>query len=186
MTNRSPLYLMFRMFCTILVCIYILSFTATLIFGIPLMEFSVALGVAFLLTLWFSLWGSIGVPLLTDYQLRDDPAYQAWRRHGGRPYWDGLQWPINTATESEIYTGLKEPNYTDFVPPPDWRYQCPNCGARVEHQIDVCWNCNYGADGDETAYWERWGDPANWAERWGEPPQADPRPGIPFPEIPPE
>ena len=39
-----------------------------------------------------------------------------------------------------------EPVYTAFVPPPDWRLQCPVCGARVQHPVDVCWNCNFGAD----------------------------------------
>lgn len=37
---------------------------------------------------------------------------------------------------------------TSFVPPPNWRYQCPRCFARVQHAIDICWNCNYGADSD--------------------------------------
>jgi len=47
----------------------------------------------------------------------------------------------------EYRTVLTEPLYDAFVPPANWRYQCPRCGARVEHKIDVCWNCKYGADG---------------------------------------
>ena len=43
-------------------------------------------------------------------------------------------------------TKLPEPRYTTFVPPQDWTYQCPKCGARVQHAIDVCWNCNYGGE----------------------------------------
>ena len=77
---------------------------------------------------------------------------------GGRPYWDSIGWPINTATPIERETGLAEPEYTDFVPPADWKYQCPVCGARVEKQIDVCWRCGYGRDGDSTAYQQRWGN----------------------------
>lgn len=37
-----------------------------------------------------------------------------------------------------------EPIYTSFVPPSHWDYRCPCCGARVQHAIDICWNCDYG------------------------------------------
>jgi hypothetical protein len=46
-----------------------------------------------------------------------------------------------------------EPRYTSFVPPSQWRFRCPVCGARVERRKGVCWNCNYGADGDSSAYY---------------------------------
>ena len=49
----------------------------------------------------------------------------------------------------------REPEYTDFVPPAHWKRVCPECGARVDSDEDgycVCWNCNYGADGDSSAY----------------------------------
>ena len=52
---------------------------------------------------------------------------------------------------------IAEPTYSSFVPPAEWRYQCPKCGSRVQHSVDVCWNCNYGADGDSTAYHGRFG-----------------------------
>lgn len=45
----------------------------------------------------------------------------------------------------EYRTAIAEPDYSSFVPPPHWRYQCPRCGARVEYKIDVCWNCGYGS-----------------------------------------
>lgn len=39
-----------------------------------------------------------------------------------------------------------EPTYTDFVPPPEWTYWCPVCGARLQSGTNVvCWHCNYGA-----------------------------------------
>lgn len=39
-----------------------------------------------------------------------------------------------------------EPTDTDFVPPPDWTYWCPVCGARLQSGTNVvCWHCNYGA-----------------------------------------
>jgi len=41
-------------------------------------------------------------------------------------------------------TAIPEPTYTDFIPPPHWRYQCPVCGARVEMAVDVCWRCGFG------------------------------------------
>jgi hypothetical protein len=40
-------------------------------------------------------------------------------------------------------TQIPEPEYLGFMPPDNWRYQCPECGARVEHAIDSCWNCGY-------------------------------------------
>ncbi len=38
-----------------------------------------------------------------------------------------------------------EPVYTAFVPPPDWNFHCPVCGARVQRPVEVCWNCNLGS-----------------------------------------
>lgn len=49
-------------------------------------------------------------------------------------------------SEPQTYTTrYPEPQHTGFVPPTTWRYQCPQCWTRVQHAIDVCWNCNYGA-----------------------------------------
>lgn len=40
-----------------------------------------------------------------------------------------------------------EPTYTKFVPPPDWTYWCPVCGARLQTGTSVvCWHCNYGGE----------------------------------------
>lgn len=85
-----------------------------------------------------------------------NPEYHAYRRNGGDPYFDNLPRPFNTDSKSVRQTGLAEPN-SNFTPPKSWQFQCPRCGARVEHQIDVCWNCNYGADGDSSDYVRRFG-----------------------------
>lgn len=85
------------------------------------------------------------------------PEYQRYRRSGGDPYLDSLPPPFNPDSEVTRETGLKEPEHGSFVPPSGWRFQCPRCGARVEHQIDVCWNCRYGEDGDSSDYYRRWG-----------------------------
>lgn len=71
--------------------------------------------------------------------------YQQLREQGWSPFWDRLPPPYNFDSEYTRQTGLAEPK--QFVPPPHWQYQCPACGVRVEHAIDVCWNCNYRADG---------------------------------------
>jgi hypothetical protein len=86
------------------------------------------------------------------------PLYVEVLNHAGPVPVAEIGWPVNTATPIERETGLAEPDYTDFVPPSDWRYQCPVCGSRVEKQIDVCWRCGYGRDGDSTAYHQRWGN----------------------------
>ncbi|QDU05957.1 hypothetical protein V6x_57010 [Gimesia chilikensis] len=75
----------------------------------------------------------------------DDPAYQQYIAEGGDPYFDGLPPPFNTDSWTQRIGGLSEP-VTDFVPPDHWLYQCQRCGARVEHEIDVCWNCGNGND----------------------------------------
>jgi hypothetical protein len=86
-----------------------------------------------------------------------DAQYQRYRRGGGDPYFDSLPPPINPDSEITRETGLKEPQHGSFVPPRHWRFQCPRCGSRVEHRIDVCWNCRYGEDGDSSDYYRRWG-----------------------------
>ena len=87
-----------------------------------------------------------------------DSEYQRFQNRGGDPFFDSLPPPLNTDSEITRFTGLQEPSYTDFIPPRHWRFQCPRCGARVEHRIDVCWNCRYGEDGDSTDYYRRWGN----------------------------
>lgn len=75
--------------------------------------------------------------------------------YGG--YWVTLPWPWNPDPISVRQGGFPEPQYTDFVPPDSWMYQCPNCGARVPESHGVCWRCNYGADGRSDAYVRRYG-----------------------------
>lgn len=86
-----------------------------------------------------------------------DPIYEKLRRHGWSPFWDQIGWPFNPDSELTKRTGLAEPTYTTFVPPDEWMAQCPVCGARLPNEDQqICWNCNYGADGDNSAFYERW------------------------------
>lgn len=159
MSNRpSVVVLMFRYFVTIFVITFLISLFWNVLSGTNMFPFRAVIGVSLVLTGLFNVVGWVVVTLGGETILHNDPNFQKWKRMGGRAYWDSIGWPINTATPIERETGLAEPEYTDFVPPPDWRYQCPVCGARVEKQIDVCWRCGYGRDGDSTAYHQRWGN----------------------------
>ncbi len=89
-------------------------------------------------------WG--GTNLIALLFMGNDPEYRAWRREGGDPYFDNLPPPFNTDSNTQRDGGLAEPEYEGFVPPDDWVHQCPKCGARWEHAVGVCWNCNYGSD----------------------------------------
>ncbi len=92
------------------------------------------------------------------YPLDPTGNYYSVRQAGWHPFWDRL-WPLFSPDSDLIRNGgFEEPQYIDFVPPADWQFQCPVCGARQPFEICVCWNCGYGADGDSTAYYERWGD----------------------------
>ncbi|QDT24399.1 hypothetical protein [Gimesia chilikensis] len=89
------------------------------------------------------MWGIIR--LLGWAMSGHDPDYQQYISEGGDPYFDGLPPPFNMDSVTQRVGGLSEP-ITDFVPPEDWQYQCMQCGARVEHEIDTCWNCGNGND----------------------------------------
>ncbi|TWU41864.1 hypothetical protein [Novipirellula artificiosorum] len=99
---------------------------------------------------WSCLWFASQLVL-------DDPDYRQWTIAGGHYFWDTLPAILNPDSEMIRNGGFVEPSYTDFTPPPHWQHQCPVCGARVEHAVDVCWNCCYGADGDSSAYFRRYG-----------------------------
>ena len=86
-----------------------------------------------------------------------DPDYQKWVAAGGHYFWDLLPRLLNPDSDLVRNGGLVEPSYSGFVPPDHWQHQCPKCLSRVQHAVDVCWNCNYGADGDSTAYFDRHG-----------------------------
>lgn len=159
MTDRpSAFVLMLRYFMTVFLIVFMISLFWNGLSGTNMLPLKVVVGVSAVLTVLFNVVGWVVVTIGGEAILRNDANYQKWKRMGGRPYWDSVGWPINTSTPIERETGLAEPEYTDFVPPADWRYQCPVCGARVEKQIDVCWQCGYGRGGDSTAYHQRWGD----------------------------
>ena len=154
----SAIVLLFRYFIAVFVITFLVSLFWNMLSGTNMFPFKVVIGVSVVLTVLFNVVGWVVVTSGSQVLLNNDPNFHTWKRMGGRPYWDSIGWPINTATPIERETGLAEPEYTDFVPPADWRYQCPVCGARVEKQIDVCWRCGYGRDGDSTAYRQRWGN----------------------------
>ncbi len=154
----SAIVLLFRYFLTVFVIIFAISLFWNTLSGTNMLPFKVVIGVSAVLTVLFNVVGWVVVTLGGEAILHNDPNFQKWKRMGGRPYWDSIGWPMNTATPIERQTGLAEPEYTNFVPPGHYRFQCPACGARVEKQIDVCWRCSYGADGDSTAYHQRWGN----------------------------
>lgn len=159
MNNRpSAIVLMVRYFLTVFIVTFLVSLFWNTLSGTNMFPFNVVIGVSVVLTLIFNAVGWTTTTVGSNILLNNDPDFQQWKKMGGRPYWDSIGWPINMATPIERETGLAEPEYTDFVPPAEWRYQCPVCGARVEKQIDVCWRCDYGRDGDSTACHERWGN----------------------------
>ena len=87
-----------------------------------------------------------------------DSNYHALRATGYHPIFDrGVFGFFNPDSDLIRHGGFEEPAYTNFVPPTHWQHQCPSCGARVEFDWGVCWNCNYGANGDATAYHKRYG-----------------------------
>ncbi len=159
MNNRpSAFALLLRYFMTIFVITFLISMFWNGLSGTNMFPFRAVIGVSVVLTVLFNVVGWVVVTGGSKMLLNNDPNFQKWKRMGGRPYWDSIGWPINTATPIERETGLAEPEYTDFVPPDYYRFQCPVCGSRVEKQIDVCWQCGYGRDGDSTAYHQRWGN----------------------------
>lgn len=91
------------------------------------------------------------------YPLVDAEDYSRLRRMGWSPIWDrGIIGWGNPDSEVLRNSGFPEPD-TNFVPPASWKYRCPVCGARCPESWGTCWNCNYGADGDASAYYQRYG-----------------------------
>ena len=126
--------------------------TGTKFWGIA----EIALGSLFIVG-GFGIFGGIVVNVGTRLICRNDPEFHNCIKSGGDPYFDTLPSPMNPDSEVTRQTGLQEPKYDSFVPPVDWRFQCPRCGSRVQHRIDVCWACGYGADGRSDNYFGRWG-----------------------------
>lgn len=58
---------------------------------------------------------------------------------------NGNKWN-NSGNDIHYTLPYPEPIYSNFVPPPTWGYQCPVCHARLQYSVDICWNCNYGAN----------------------------------------
>ena len=122
MNNRpSAIVLMFRYFVTVFVITFLMSLFWNVLSGSNMFPFSAVIGVSLVLTFLFTGVGWVVVTGGSKVLLNNDPNFQRWKRMGGRPYWDSIGWPINTATPIERETGLAEPEYTDFVPPSHYK-----------------------------------------------------------------
>ena len=164
MKKPHPVVLMARIFGVYFILTFFLSMFWNILSwiaaGTTMFPFGAVIGVSIVMTIITVCTGWTFSTVGGELLMGRDPAYRKWKEKGGRPYWDFIGWPITSPPKPapiQELTGQPEPTYTNFVPPDDWRYQCPACGARVQHQVDVCWNCNYGADGDSTAYYQRYG-----------------------------
>ncbi len=73
----------------------------------------------------------------TDLLYGKQQGYQDYRKNGGSPFWDNF---LFNETEHFVLP-RPEPEYEDFVPAGSWRYQCNSCNARVESDLNPCWNC---------------------------------------------
>ena len=110
--------------------------------GPVFVKFSETITVAFTMTMIvFAYWWTIRY--LGQLTLKNNADYQEFVSRGGHFLWDFMPKILSSDSDNVSCGGLPEPK-TSFKPPQYWRYQCPKCGARVEHQIDSCWNCNYG------------------------------------------
>jgi hypothetical protein len=69
----------------------------------------------------------------------NDPSYKVWMERGGDPVIDVMPY-FNPDGQAIRKGGLPEPK-TQFVPPPEWGYQCTKCGARNESPTS-CWFCH--------------------------------------------
>lgn len=70
-----------------------------------------------------------------------DPVSKELRRRGFDVYFDHLPSTINPDPMIVRGGGLPEPQ-TAFMPPDDWHWQCPACGARNPAQEGgACWHC---------------------------------------------
>jgi len=101
------------------------------------------------ITGWYWVFNKGGEQLIKNH-----PDYRQFKAAGGHHFWDTLPRILNPDSDVVRRGGVREPEYTDFVPPADWRFQCPVCGARLQFNPDVCWRCNYGADGDSSAWYD--------------------------------
>ena len=155
MTNRHPVLLVLRMFGTVFIIVFLISMFWNTLSWMAGAGTMFPMAVAFWVAVVLTVSGWTGATVGSTVFLRNHEGHQNWKKRGGRPFWDTVGWPINTATDIERETGIAEPEYTTWTPPAHFKYQCPKCGSRVEKKIDVCWNCNYGADGDSTAYRQR-------------------------------
>lgn len=159
-TRRPPRCPISVMIARLFVAAWIISFVVLVILPVHVPAFRYSPVLATILLTKYLFWSLLAHGIGHFFVYPHDPTgnYYAVRRAGWHPFWDRL-WPIfNPDSELIRDGGFEEPVYTDFVPPDDWKYQCPVCGARQPYDFGVCWMCGYGADGDSSAYYERWGD----------------------------
>ena len=155
--NRAPYYAIYARMVISMALIFVpLNWFVGYIVGREFLSFWAAFlscHLAILLVICLGLAAHKG----TEQLVVGNSMYQQMKQQGFHYYFDCLPRPFNPDTPIKRDTGLTEPQYTTFVPPANWLFQCPNCGARVAEQICICWNCNYGADGDSTVYYQKFG-----------------------------
>ena len=169
-------HMLFRFYLTIsIISFCFLSFWHLLFWGkFPSLWFSVCcaipVGTYLLIFRVIAVW-------LARYELRDNLDYWMKIEQGWSPFWETFTWPVTPTLYEEIEQDRQEhnkkisrlmaqrysqqtediwddiaskmpDNQNQFVPPSHWRYVCPVCHSRVEKAIDVCWNCNYGANNE--------------------------------------
>ncbi len=101
-SRPSRAWLMFRMFCTIFVLSFLISRFWNTISGMNMLPLKVVFWVSVVLTTWITAVGWTLVTAASKVLMRNDVELERWKLQGGRPYWDSLGWPINTATEIEL------------------------------------------------------------------------------------
>ena len=116
---------------------YGIAFTIALVMGglfsgiLPLLIGASMAMAAIVLPVWFL------TNILTNFFHGNEQGYKDYRKQGGSPFWDNF---LGNQTEHFVLPN-PEPNYTNFVPSGQWKYQCNSCNARVENDFNPCWNC---------------------------------------------
>ena len=139
----SRIVLSFRMFGFFLISMYFIFFFLPLPRNLSTLDIAARVSAAmYVISMGIGFVFTLTMNSLLEYNYE----FQKFKELGGRPFWDFIPWPVNRTSDIEQVTGIAEPQYTTFVPPSIWEYQCPVCGSKVEKAVDICWNCNYGAE----------------------------------------
>ena len=121
---------------------YSIAFTIALVMGglfsgiLPLLIGAAIAMATIVIPVWFF------TNVLMDFFHGQEQGYKDYRRNGGSPFWDNV---LGNQTEHYVLQN-PEPHYSNFVPAGHWKYQCNSCNARVEGDLNPCWNCGITLD----------------------------------------